>query len=50
MQAVRALGDRTTGTLTAIEHDLWVALLGVGVIGNRWLHGIGGNVAGAATA
>ena len=30
MQAVRALGDRTTGTLTAIEHDLWVALLGVG--------------------
>ena len=30
MQAVRVIGDRGTGTLTAVEHDLWVALLGVG--------------------
>jgi hypothetical protein len=29
-QAVRALSDRGTGTLTAIEHDLWHALLAVG--------------------
>ena len=31
MQAVRALSDRSTDTLTAIEHDLWFSLLGVGV-------------------
>lgn len=30
MQAVRALSDRSTDTLTAIEHDLWHSLLGVG--------------------
>jgi hypothetical protein len=29
-QTVRALSDRGTGTLTAIEHDLWHALLAVG--------------------
>lgn len=30
MQAARALGDRSTGTLTEVEHDLWLSLLGVG--------------------
>jgi hypothetical protein len=30
MQAARALGDRSAGTLTEIEHDLWLALLGIG--------------------
>ena len=30
MHAARALGDRSTGTLTEIEHDLWLALLGIG--------------------
>lgn len=30
MQAVRALSDRGKDTLSAIEHDLWHALLGVG--------------------
>ena len=30
MQAVRALGDRSAGTLNEVEHDLWLALLAVG--------------------